>query len=63
MPFTKFEQITNAVECEHFFDEYFADLVPLIGRERLVRDFFTLKPQHLVSIKVHDIFALRLFVN
>lgn len=52
MPFTKFAQISNAIECEQFFEEYFADLVPLIGRERLVRDFFALKPQHLVSIKV-----------
>lgn len=52
MPFTKFAQIANAGDCEAFFEEYFADLLPLIGRERLVRDFFVLKPQHLVSIKV-----------
>lgn len=52
MPFENFEQIRDGADCERFFDEYFADLIPLIGRERLVRDFFSLKPQYLVSIKV-----------
>lgn len=51
MPFERFASITDAAGLLAFFDEHFADVVPLMGVERLVRDFFAVRPQHLVSIK------------
>ena len=35
-----------------FFEEYFADSIPLIGKETLIEDYFNTKPAPLISIKV-----------
>lgn len=52
MTFVKFGKITNELELMAFFMENFFDIIPLIGRDRLITDFFKLKPQYFVQIKV-----------
>uniref|UniRef100_A0A1L8DZZ5 Kynurenine 3-monooxygenase n=1 Tax=Nyssomyia neivai TaxID=330878 RepID=A0A1L8DZZ5_9DIPT len=51
MPFVNFEMIKNADDLLSFFGQYFPDSIELIGKERLVKDFFKIKPQSLVMIK------------
>ncbi|CAD7077183.1 unnamed protein product [Hermetia illucens] len=53
MPFKKFEDLKSACDLVQFFDENFPDAIPLIGEKRLISDFFSLKPQHLISIKCY----------
>lgn len=53
MPFENFHGLKTETELLAFFDEYFHDAIPLIGADRLVLDFFKLKPQYLVQIKVY----------
>ncbi|XP_055374132.1 kynurenine 3-monooxygenase [Condylostylus longicornis] len=53
MPFHKFESIKNEKNLLEFFNQYFPDAIPLIGEERLIKDFFNAIPQHLVSIKCY----------
>lgn len=52
MPFTNFDQIKTIDELLAFFTEYFPDAIDLIGKKRLIDDFFKATPQHLVSVKV-----------
>lgn len=52
MPFEMFEQLTTPEKLIKFFETYYPDSLPLIGRERLVKDYFATKPSGLVSIKV-----------
>lgn len=52
MPFSNFERIQTFDVLLDFFGEYFPDAIDLIGRKRLLQDFFAATPQHLVSIKV-----------
>lgn len=51
MPFTHFARLQDGAALVAFFREHFADVMPLIGIERLERDFFAVRPQHLVSVK------------
>lgn len=51
MPFENFDCIECSEDLLSFFGKYFADAIPLIGEERLIKDFFKIKPQHLVAIK------------
>nr|AAL40890.1 kynurenine 3-monooxygenase [Anopheles stephensi] len=51
MPFTQFHSITDPGRLIDFFRQYFPDAIELIGRERLIKDFFKTKPQPLVMIK------------
>ncbi|XP_018788569.1 PREDICTED: kynurenine 3-monooxygenase isoform X1 [Bactrocera latifrons] len=53
MPFKVFDTIRTNEELLNFFHKYYADAVPLIGEERLLKDFFKMPPQHLVSVKCH----------
>lgn len=53
MPFENFNGIKCAGDLMHFFRIYFADAIPLIGEERLIKDFFKTKPQHLVAVKCY----------
>nr|XP_014098342.1 kynurenine 3-monooxygenase isoform X1 [Bactrocera oleae] len=53
MPFKVFDTIRTTEELLSFFQKYYADAVPLIGEEQLVKDFFKMRPQHLVSVKCH----------
>lgn len=51
MPFVKFENLKTTEDLLKFFQTYFPDAIQLIGQERLIFDFFSAKPQPLVSIK------------
>ncbi|GAB0094573.1 Kynurenine 3-monooxygenase [Sergentomyia squamirostris] len=51
MPFENFDMLKNAKDLLEFFGKYFSDAVNLIGTERLIKDFFKIKPQSLVMIK------------
>ncbi|GFS73460.1 kynurenine 3-monooxygenase [Nephila pilipes] len=52
MPFELFEQINTPEKLLQLFSENFPDAIPLIGKEKLVTDFFNASPNALVSIKV-----------
>lgn len=51
MPFPKFWSIRSEAELLEFFDTQFPDAVSLIGKDRLVADFFSHKASPLISIK------------
>lgn len=51
MPFTNFYSIKCESDLIGFFRQYFPDAIDLIGRERLIKDFFKIAPQTLVMIK------------
>ncbi|XP_031638523.1 kynurenine 3-monooxygenase-like [Contarinia nasturtii] len=51
MPFSNFASIVKIDDLLTFFTEYFPDAINLIGKQRLIDDFFKAKPQHLISIK------------
>ncbi|OZJ04191.1 hypothetical protein BZG36_02185 [Bifiguratus adelaidae] len=51
MPFQNFEAITDEKELLEFFDTYFPDAIPLIGKERLIKDFFRNPRGALVTVK------------
>lgn len=52
MPCEKFEQLTTPEKLIQFFQENYPDSLPLIGKDRLIKDFFATKPSGLISIKV-----------
>ena len=52
MPFEMFEQLTTPDKLIKFFETNYPDSLPLIGKERLVKDYFATKPSGLVTIKV-----------
>lgn len=51
MPFTTFEKITDTESLLHFFNDNFRDSIPLIGRDKLIKDFFANRALPLVSVK------------
>lgn len=52
MPFVNFAALGAADDAVlDFFQAHFADVVPLMGADRLVADFRAARPQHLVSVK------------
>ncbi|GIX84508.1 kynurenine 3-monooxygenase [Caerostris extrusa] len=51
MPFEMFDQLNTPEKLIQFFKEQFPDSIPLIGREKLITDFFKTPPSALVSIK------------
>lgn len=51
MPFEIFSEIESSEDLLDFFGTYFPDAIPLIGKERLIKDFFKTKPQYLVAVK------------
>ena len=57
----RFDGITNAEDLVNFFEEYFADSIPLIGKEKMIEDYFNTRPLPLISIKV--VFLTRLAHN
>lgn len=52
MPFVLFDSLKSAEEVIDFFRANFADALPLIGYDNLVRTFFHSKYQPLISVKV-----------
>jgi hypothetical protein len=55
MPLSDFEALDSPTKLLNFFTQHFPDAIPLIGRHRLVADFFATKPSTLLSIKVFQI--------
>jgi len=51
MPTSTFEGIKDRESLLHFFNENFRDSISLIGKERLVEDFFSNRALPLVSVK------------
>ncbi|KAI8074383.1 hypothetical protein BC940DRAFT_231185 [Gongronella butleri] len=51
MPFDMFESINTEAKLLDFFDQQFADAVPLIGKDKLVREYFDNPRGSLISIK------------
>jgi kynurenine 3-monooxygenase len=51
MPINVFESITDTDSLIQFFNEHFRDSIALIGRDKLVKDFFNNNAQPLVSVK------------
>uniref|UniRef100_A0A8C2VGU4 Kynurenine 3-monooxygenase n=1 Tax=Chinchilla lanigera TaxID=34839 RepID=A0A8C2VGU4_CHILA len=51
MPFEEFEKLLTSNDVLDFFQKYFPDFIPLIGKQTLVRDFFLLPPQTMISVK------------
>ena len=47
----RFAGITNGYDLIQFFEEHFADSIPLIGKDKLIEDYFNTKPLPLISIK------------
>ncbi|ORX47182.1 FAD/NAD(P)-binding domain-containing protein [Hesseltinella vesiculosa] len=51
MPFDMFDTIDTEAKLLAFFNEHFADAVPLLGKDRLVADYFGNPRGSLISIK------------
>jgi len=51
MPFSVFETITTPEELLEFFRTHYVDAIPLIGEEKLIKDYFANRAQPLVSVK------------
>lgn len=52
MPWSKFESVKTREEILSFFEQYFPDSIPLIGKERLIEDYTRNEKGSLISIKV-----------
>ncbi|XP_024882886.1 kynurenine 3-monooxygenase [Temnothorax curvispinosus] len=50
-PFRVFEKLKTPEALVRFYTEHFPDLLQLIGKEKLVKQFFEKEPQTLISIK------------
>lgn len=50
--FLRFDAITNGYDLMEFFQENFPDSIALIGKERLIEDYFNTRPAPLISVKV-----------
>lgn len=52
MPFPQFSALDSPSRLLNFFQKHFPDSINLIGKEKLIHDFFAATPSHLVSVKV-----------
>ncbi|XP_076628692.1 kynurenine 3-monooxygenase cn isoform X2 [Colletes latitarsis] len=50
-PFATLDKLKTPKALLDFYDEQFPDLLPLIGREKLAKDYFERQPKTLISIK------------
>ncbi|XP_026296044.1 kynurenine 3-monooxygenase isoform X4 [Apis mellifera] len=50
-PFLTLDKLKTPQDLLNFCEEYFPDLVELIGRQKLVKDYFEREPKPLISIK------------
>ncbi|OAD56203.1 Kynurenine 3-monooxygenase, partial [Eufriesea mexicana] len=50
-PFSTLDKLKTPQELLDFYQEQFPDLLELIGKEKLVKDFFEREPKSLISIK------------
>lgn len=61
MPFTHFKNIDTEHKLIAFFEKFFPDSISLIGKQKLIEDFFAASPSPLVAIKVNTIIILSFF--
>lgn len=52
-PFETLNKLKTPQQLLNFYTEQFPDLLELIGREKLVKDYFEREPKTLISIKVN----------
>lgn len=52
MPVNEFAKLESPDKLMKFFETYFFDAIDLIGKEKLIMDFFASKPSPLISVKV-----------
>ncbi|KAF9896189.1 kynurenine 3-monooxygenase, mitochondrial precursor, partial [Lobosporangium transversale] len=53
MPFANFEKIHNEKDLLEFFETYFADAIPLMGKDLLIKEYFKNPKGSLVMIKAN----------
>ncbi|KAJ1921849.1 kynurenine 3-monooxygenase, mitochondrial precursor [Tieghemiomyces parasiticus] len=51
MPYDQFEQLQTEAHLLSFFSQYFPNAIPLIGRDQLVKQYFTNEKGTLLSVK------------
>ncbi|KAI1291083.1 Kynurenine 3-monooxygenase [Halotydeus destructor] len=51
MPFAWFESISTEDKLIDFFNQHFPDAIDLIGKDKLIEDYFNTKPGSLMSVK------------
>ncbi|KAI8826802.1 uncharacterized protein EV422DRAFT_11150 [Fimicolochytrium jonesii] len=51
MPWEMFAAVKTEADVLELFEKHFADSVPLIGKEALLKDFFEHKPESLIQVK------------
>ncbi|CAH0390510.1 unnamed protein product [Bemisia tabaci] len=51
MPVNEFAKLESPDKLMKFFETYFFDAIDLIGKEKLIMDFFASKPSPLISVK------------
>lgn len=61
MPFTKFKNLDTPEKLLAFFEKYFPDSIKLIGKDKLIEDFFAGSPSPLVAVKVTQYIISLLF--
>jgi len=52
MPFENFDAIKTEDDLMEFFKKYYTDSIPLIGEERLKKEYFRNPKGSLMSVKV-----------
>lgn len=55
MPFDWFDSMKTPELLISFFGKYFPDSLDLIGRDNLIRDFFSTAPSSLISVKCYPL--------
>ncbi|RWS10849.1 kynurenine 3-monooxygenase-like protein [Dinothrombium tinctorium] len=51
MPFKQFDSLKTSEQLFEFFETNFKDAIALIGKEQLAKDFFSKRPNALISVK------------
>jgi kynurenine 3-monooxygenase len=51
MPFEQFDRLKNESELLQFFEDNFPDAIPLLGKDNLVREFFSNPVGPLITVK------------
>ena len=63
MPQEIFGSLDTPSKLIDFLEIYYRDTNPLIGKEKLVKDFFATKPLPMISVKVSTSYFHNLLVN
>jgi hypothetical protein len=63
MPYENFDAIKTESDLMEFFNKYFPDSIPLMGEERLKKEYFRNPKGSLMSVKVIHFYEFRFFFN